>query len=294
MEQRDNRLPRLANVRCSVAYETRNGLGEGAFWDRAGRRLLWVDILGANVFVGAGEAYETYRLPVMPSVIWKVSGERVYLATDEGVGELDLDNGRYRTVVEVEADQPDTRSNDGGEAPDGSFWFGTMLREPVRKGGALYRVSPNLSVQRVGGPVGIPNTFLFPAGGAYALIGDSFDRRIVRYQLHDSALSGGEPWMAKATGSSGVPDGSALVDETAVINAEWDGGRLVAYNMRGEAYDALNLPVSRPTSCALGGGDGRLLYVTSAREGLTDAELEAQPLAGAVFAVHLNPPNGSE
>jgi len=246
------------------------------------------------VFVGVDDAYEAYRLPVMPSVIWKVRGEQVFLATDEGVGALDLSNGNYRTVVKVEADQPETRSNDGGAAPDGSFWFGTMLREPVTKGGALYRVAPDLSVQRVAGPVGIPNTFLFPDGGSYALIGDSFDRRIARYRLRDGALTEGESWMTKASGSTGVPDGSALLDETAVINAEWDGGRVIAYNLDGNEYDSVNLPVTRPTSCAVGGGYGRVIYVTSASHGLSAEQLQFEPLAGAVFAIHLNPADGSE
>ena len=43
-------------------------------------------------------------------------------------------------------------------------------------------------------------------------------------------------------------------------------------------------PIARPTSCAFGGLDLRTLYVTSARTGLSAAELERQPLAGAVFA----------
>ncbi|MDB5895650.1 MAG: gluconolactonase, partial [Rhodoferax sp.] len=41
-------------------------------------------------------------------------------------------------------------------------------------------------------------------------------------------------------------------------------------------------------SCAFGGPDLRTLFVTSARSGLSDAELAAQPLAGALFAVPMD------
>lgn len=287
-------LPGLTGARCEPLYQARNRLGEGAFWDHDGQRLLWVDILDAKVFVETPQGYATFSLPVMPSAIWKVSNDHVYLATEEGVGELALGNGHYRTVLPVEADRPDTRSNDGAMAPDGSFWFGTMLREPVRKGGALYRVAPDFSVRRMYAPVGIPNTFLFPARAGFALIGDTFERCIHRYELRDGKADRNGTWMEKDNAARGVPDGSALAGDNAVINAEWDGGRLVAYDMQGQAYDSIDLPVSRPTSCTLGGSHGRVLYVTSARDGLTPVRLEREPLAGSVFAVHLEWPDGSE
>lgn len=270
-----------------VLFPVANHLGEGAFWDGAGQRLLWVDILARRVFVQSGGDNTAYVLPVMPSAIWKVVEDQAYLATEEGIGVLRLTDGEYRTLLEVEADRPETRSNDGGVAPDGSFWFGTMLREPKYKGGAIYRVSPDLAVARMEESVGIPNTFLFSSNGEQALIGDSFERRIYRYALGGGRLGKRQVWLAKDDADAGVPDGSVLLDDALVINAEWDGGRVVAYDMNGQECDALTLPVARPTSCALGGQNGRTLFVTSAREGLTSAELARQPDAGAVFAVEL-------
>jgi len=45
----------------------------------------------------------------------------------------------------------------------------------------------------------------------------------------------------------------------------------------------LPLPVSKPTSCAFGGDGLRELFISTARRGLSDAELEAQPLAGRLL-----------
>lgn len=282
-----DKRPYLRHAVIELLYPAKNTLGEGAYWDTQGQRLLWVDILEKKVFVQRGRTYGTYRLPVMPSVIWKVAGDLVYLATEKGLGELALSTGVYRTVAEIEADNADTRSNDGGMAPDGSFWFGTMLNRPTTKGGAIYRVSNDFTVERMDAPVGIPNTFLFPVGGAYALIGDSLERCIYRYELNDGTASKCGVWMAKTDEEVGTPDGSALIDDRAVINAEWGSGRLVAYTMQGEPYDVLQLPVSRPTSCALNGDDDSIIYVTSARDGLTQTQLRREPLAGSVFVVRL-------
>lgn len=283
-------LPMLSNGSVVPLYQVGNQLGEGAFWDHEGQRLLWVDILESRLFAQKEDGFETFELPVMPSVIWKIENDRVYLATEEGVGEVALSTGRYRTVLAVEAQRPDTRSNDGGVAPDGSFWFGTMLHNPVEKGGAIYRVAPDLSVERIVSPVGIPNTFLFPPGTGYALVGDTLERRIYRCSLDpvEPELLG--VWLEKKEHESGAPDGSALVDGVAVVNAEWGGARLVAYDLDGREYDSLALPVSQPTSCAVGGRQGHTLFVTSAREGLTDTELAREPDAGSVFAVELAAP----
>ena len=41
----------------------------------------------------------------------------------------------------------------------------------------------------------------------------------------------------------------------------------------------------RVTSCIFGGPDLAILYVTTVRYGLSDAELAEQPMAGGIFAV---------
>jgi sugar lactone lactonase YvrE len=42
------------------------------------------------------------------------------------------------------------------------------------------------------------------------------------------------------------------------------------------------------TKAAFGGADRRTLYITSARKGLSAAELAAQPLAGGLFALRVD------
>ena len=51
----------------------------------------------------------------------------------------------------------------------------------------------------------------------------------------------------------------------------------------------LPVPVSQPTSCAFGGPGFADLYVTTARVGLSEAELAAQPLAGRLLRIHPGP-----
>ena len=55
------------------------------------------------------------------------------------------------------------------------------------------------------------------------------------------------------------------------------------YATDGRLDRALRLPVSNVTSCTFGGPGLADLYITSAREGLSPAELGDQPLAGGLF-----------
>jgi D-xylonolactonase len=65
--------------------------------------------------------------------------------------------------------------------------------------------------------------------------------------------------------------------------AFWDGGCVRRFSGQGEWLETVELPVSRPTSCAFGGLDCDRLYVTSARRDLDSKALEMQPKAGGLF-----------
>jgi sugar lactone lactonase YvrE len=55
------------------------------------------------------------------------------------------------------------------------------------------------------------------------------------------------------------------------------------YATDGRLDRVVRLPVSNVTSCTFGGPALADLYITSAREGLSPAELADQPLAGGLF-----------
>jgi sugar lactone lactonase YvrE len=57
------------------------------------------------------------------------------------------------------------------------------------------------------------------------------------------------------------------------------------YDPEGVVVDTVNFPVRKVTSACFGGEGLKDLYVTSAKFGLSPADLEAQPLAGATFVV---------
>jgi sugar lactone lactonase YvrE len=81
----------------------------------------------------------------------------------------------------------------------------------------------------------------------------------------------------------GLPDGMTVDEEGFLWVAFWTGSALRRIAPDGRVTSTVELPVSQVTSCAFGGDDLSDLYVTSARNSLSDEQLRAQPYAGGLF-----------
>ena len=108
------------DVRCT--------LGEGPVYDSRRNVLWYCDILGRKI-LSADIPSGTTRSWDFPSEVGSLglceSGRLIVALRDE-VGFFDPDEGVFELIAEIEADNPDTRLNDGKVGPDGAFWVGTM------------------------------------------------------------------------------------------------------------------------------------------------------------------------
>jgi sugar lactone lactonase YvrE len=68
-----------------------------------------------------------------------------------------------------------------------------------------------------------------------------------------------------------------------VWNARWGAGCIDGYSADGERVVSLKVPASQSSCPAFVGAEADRLLVTSAREGLSDAALAADPEAGSTF-----------
>jgi sugar lactone lactonase YvrE len=85
----------------------------------------------------------------------------------------------------------------------------------------------------------------------------------------------------------GGPDGLTVDAEGGVWCALFERGRVNRYNADGTLDLSIELPISRPTSCTIGGPSMQTLFITSARIGIDDEALKAQPGAGGVFCLEI-------
>jgi sugar lactone lactonase YvrE len=120
---------------------------------------------------------------------------------------------------------------------------------------------------------------------------DTPDGRLRAYAFDpDDGRPGAMRILVDAGVLPGRPDGAAVDAAGCIWSARYEGGAVARVTPEGAIDRVLAIPATRVTACTFGGPDLRTLYVTTARQKLSAAELAAQPLAGAVFALRVDTP----
>jgi sugar lactone lactonase YvrE len=259
-------------------------LGEGPCWSRAEGRLYWFDIKGRRLhwLEPSNGRIGSVALGFRASAAAPRAGGLV-VATDRGLMTFDSAMGRFEPFALLDLG-PGFRSNDGQIDVLGRFWWSRMDDDGGARPGTIYRTDPDGRTEAVLEGIHIPNSLAACRDGSLLYVADS---RRGFIQIHpvaeDGSLGPARPFAQ--TPPPGSPDGSCVDEEGFLWNAEWGAWRLVRYAPDGRIDRVIHVPVEQPSSCAFGGPDLDLLYVTSAREGLDATALARQPQAGGLFVV---------
>ncbi len=269
-------------------------LGEGPYWVPEDDCLLWVDIEGARLHRTYFPSRETVTdSPGPVSAAFPAVGGGILIA---GGAALTLlfpaeRGGQWvaRTIADVPA-RDGIRFNDAGVDPAGRVWAGSMHTTEAEPLGELYRLDPGPRLNPVVKNVTVSNGLGWSPDGSRMYYADSPLRRV---DVFDYDPATGEAFarrtFADLSDAEGVPDGLTVDLDGCVWVAMWGGSALRRFTPDGQPDAVLPVPVSQPTSCAFGGPDFGDLYITSARVGLTEAQLAAQPLAGRLLHVRPGP-----
>jgi L-arabinonolactonase len=260
-------------------------LGEGALWDDRGQAFYWTDIEGSTISRWReGEPVKVWPTPNrVGSFALCEQPDQLLLGLAQGVALFNLAIGAMSALVPVEADNPDTRINDGRCDPQGRFVFG-MFNRAGRADGSFWRVGPDLAVERLPlPPACVANSLCFSPDGRWMYATDTPSREILRREYLADGRIGAPELFARLSEADGYPDGSCVDTEGGVWNARWQGSAVVRYSAEGEITDRVDLPAAHITCPAFGGPALDQLFVTSARIGRSALQLEGEPAAGGVF-----------
>lgn len=265
----------------------RDILGECPLWDEQEQALFWVDIRRPALLrldPETGE-FESRPMPALVGSIALAGPGRKLVALADRVALYDWQAGRLETVAELPARLPGHRWNDGRCDRQGRFWVGTMHNVTRAAEGVLYRLDPPGQLTPVMDGICIPNSLAWSPDGRSMYFADSLLHAISRHEFdpETGAMARGQPFVT--TTPPGFPDGSTVDAEGYLWNAEFNAGRVVRYAPDGRVDRVVAVPTPRPTSCAFGGPGLRTLFITSTSQAMSAAELEADPFAGALFAL---------
>ena len=134
----------------------------------------------------------------------------------------------------------------------------------------------------------ISNSICFSPDGKQLYFADSPLRAILRFDLDPASGTIGNRQVFTRTPKGAFPDGANIDAEGHLWSAHWGAGRVVRYAPDGSISAVIEVPTSQVSCIAFGGAALDLLFVTSAREGMSDAALKEQPNAGDVFVYKVN------
>lgn len=288
-------------VRIECVVSCQNHLGESPIWDSETGRLYWVDGTGPRVgnpsiwrFDPASGKVENWRTEKDIGAMVLREGGGAVLAMSDGFYFFDFESGREpERIVEIEADEPRSRLNDGKVDRRGRFFAGGMDDKEELGLCGLWRLDPDLSVTRVeegiicsNGPCWSPDdrTFYFA---------DTFREEMwaYDYEIESGSLSN-RRLFASSSDLPGLYDGSTVDAEGCIWNAMVIGGELIRYTPAGEIDMQIGMPVRNVTSLIFGGENLDVLYVTSMARVQHPAvhdrfavQQKPQFQAGSVFAI---------
>jgi L-arabinonolactonase len=286
----------VSNHVVSCVVDSRDKIGEGTFWCPEEQALYWLDVPRPSCihrFIPAGGEHRSWPMPEMVTAMAKRQDGTLLVASENGLNIFDPKTGDYRHLSELEPHRPKNRSNDGAPDARGRFWIGTMqnnlgpggsaipIEGPV---GSLWRIEPGKPPVATVGDLNITNGVAWSPDWTKLYVVDSMLNRIYVCDFDLESGTVGPRRIFNDTDDLATPDGNAVDAEGFLWSARWDGHCVARISPGGKVDRIVPIPASLVTSCAFGGPNLDILYVTTARLGIDEETARRYPQQGGLFA----------
>lgn len=184
-----------------------------------------------------------------------------------------------------------------GRAYVGAFGFDLMGGAPMQHS-AIVRVDPDGTIETVADDLWFPNGMVITADGQL-LVAESFGNRVSAFAISDDgkleprrdwAKFGPEPTttsVAEAqTQLAVVPDGVSGAADGTLWVADAGGNRVIRVRAGGEIVEEISAGEAGVFACALGGDDGKTLFLCTAPD--FHEEARSQASEAALLAVRVS------
>jgi sugar lactone lactonase YvrE len=280
----------------TTLYPSQCLLGESPMWHASRKSCFWVDILNGELYEydWRSKKTQTWHIGDHVSLIIETQGDTVLLAVKGGIISFDLNTGHKHRLVNLDADVPGNRCNDGACDSLGRLWIGTMDTGCKDNAGSLYRIDHNLNISKMIDELTIPNGIVWSLDNERMYFIETMSRCVKSYLFSKQS---GEIYFEKIAvaipDQMGMPDGMTMDKEGMLWIALYGGSGVCRYNpVNGELLQKITLPALHITNCKFVGEQLDHLLITSARENMSDELLQQYPESGNVFLVDNLPSSG--
>jgi len=275
--------------KLEIAFQThpRTILGEGPSWDPVNQLLYWVDLKGKKLHLYRPErkTNETFEFNEFISCVVPCGFfvHKVLVALQSGLYYFNIKTRELEWISSPEKDKPSNRFNDGKCDIRGRFLCGTMDNEEGEQAlGSLYLLKTDLTVEKILENIRISNGISFSKDSKTMFFIDSPLKKVdaFDYDIESGKLSNRRTVIQI---EDGLPDGMTIDSDGMLWIAHWNGGCITRWDPHtGNLLRKIELPTKLVTSCAFGGRDLDVLYITTASIGV---DLEKDAFAGTLFVL---------
>jgi sugar lactone lactonase YvrE len=252
-----------------------------------------VDVPTGRFFRARADAQQvdiqrTYELPGMVSCFAPLRdrSQGWIVALNQSIVQLE-ESGEFSELASPEADRAaEVRMNDGSADPWGRFWVGSMAFDERPGGGSLYLFHESIGTQTRIENVTVSNGLGWSPDGRTMYYVDSGPGVVYAFDVDAQGdISSRRDLIQLDVANEGAPDGLCMDEEGALWVAVWGGYEVRRYSPTGEQIARVQIPTAEPSCCSVGGANATTLYVTTAREYMSDELLEREVDAGRLFSV---------
>lgn len=264
-------------------------LPECPTWSEEEQALYWADILQGEIhrYEIATGVHQVLRFPEEVGCFALRRRGGFIVALRSAIWLADKHGLLIRKVCDNPSNPQLARFNDGGTDRDGRFYAGTFWGPDDYNGALLVRVDNQLTPKVIQCDIRGANGLAFSEDKQWMYTSDTPNGVIYRTPLDSAGEPGRREVFRQFTDGEGIPDGAAMDVEGCYWSAMFDGWRIARFSPDGVQIAEIRLPVRCPTMVCFGGRDMKTLFITTTRENMSEAEVKAYPLSGAIFTLPL-------
>lgn len=260
-------------------------LVESIWWDERTDEVVWVDISAGLLHRGPldgaadGSDDRVVELPPPLSAVQPAPDGGYVAALKDRVVLLDADGRIERELATLRHRHDGMRLNEGKVDPFGRFIVGAMELTSDDPDATVWSVGLDGEVRVLGGGYGVANGMEWSGDGRTMYITDTATSTVYRASYGPAGELGElEPFLVGRSS-----DGLVLAADGSFFNGLYGEGAVVRWDADGDITDEFAMPVPNITSVAFVGPDLDILLVGSARENLTEEQLQRHPLSGGIL-----------
>ncbi len=274
----------ISNPKVEKVSEIKAKLGEGSIWDQNKQVLYWVDIEEGKLFEYSPLQNKTitHNAGKKIGTIVPETDNTVVLALQDGIYRMFLHNDSLEFIAKPSSLNDKQRFNDGKCDPQGRFWVGSI---GAYNSCFLYRLDHDGNITEMLDSVTTSNGIIWSQDSKKMYYVDTRSSKVRQFEFNgtDGSISH-EKVIIEIPKTLGHPDGMTIDNEGKLWIALWGGSCVCRYDpLTGELLQKIDVPAKNVTSCAFGGKNLDILYITTASIGMNEEEGTLLPEAGKLF-----------